>query len=425
MSQYEEEAEEEGYLYVPDEVLDASDPSMRREIFNNYEETAKNLEMLEQMAAQKPSDEDSGAGEGEEHEFDVSERAQELGVSPKWLVDAKTGEPYENGLIFGKWKTKEDAEDGIIADRAYLGKRLEDIDIDDFKRLKGIEDTDGRPAPEYGTQVQNYLDDSEIAKIDDWAMQAAREQLLGDPIFLKELERKGLQAPETDEDWTYIEDDSRLSRHLDRARDARFEEGKAFANEHLYVRNHLPEIEVNSFDTSYSAFRDEMIRMTGEQPNESDEAILMEMFNKNIEIIQEHKPQGTYTNRAGIDIPDPRGVVGFILLNEREAIANAVRENASTKALRGYEEAMDGRRKRTPEWPALPSQKGGGEDGSSHQSATLDELLSDGYIDKIQRNFLREGLAPQEASRRAKNEWDRQIAEAERRETTRSRQPSY
>jgi hypothetical protein len=416
--------QDEGFLIVPDELINSAaihDPSYVREIFDNYEEIAQGLELGTDDESQEPTDEDTG---DYEDGFDVSRTAQDLGVPDKWLVDAKTGKPYDNGLIFGKWKTKEAAEEGIVNERQYIGKRFEDIDMDEFKRIKGIEDDGGQDG--YPLQARDFLNDDQVTKLDGWAMDKAREELAGDPRFLNDLNRKGIPIPESSEDWDLLEESyASLYSRVEKRRDQLFQEGEKIAAEHFQLQEHLPEVEVSAIDAAFVAFRDEMIQQTGIDPDDGDEAILMEMFNRNIERIQEDRPAGTYMNRAGVWVPDSRGIFEYILHNERGEIAKAIRHSAAQQATRGYENTMNGRRSRVADWPALPSQQGGGEDGSSYQGAALDDLLSDGYIDKIATDLRKRGMPPEKVAREAVNEWNRQLAQAEQRDNKQTRQPQY
>lgn len=328
--------------------------------------------------------------EDEEEQFDEFDRAPE-----KWKIDPKTGEYWKNGLILGKYRTLEDAQDAVPEMLSLVGRKAESAPVS--------------PDPiEYRGEIVTDISAADREQLAAYALESA----LRNPKITKRCQEKGITPPSNREELEELESVAPgLYAQIDLIAQDEEQRLEATFQEYEFYSAHQEEVNQRAAEIAYENFAREIEEATGIPRDEwEDEDELIDQFNAELDKIQDlpssHPHFLAYHDmKAGVPVLNPAKLHGYARLRFTSLRDQAIKNATAAEIQRNYEQDRDQRR--APRFPrSIAALEGEGTTGAGTGMMPLESLMESDSLDKFIMYFKREGVPdPEEA---AEKEWTRQ-----------------
>lgn len=191
-----------------------------------------------------------------DEEQKVANPYREQGIPDHLLVDDDTGEPYENGLILGKYESAEEYHRGMREAQKLVGRKTVEV-----------------PQSPVGS-IPVQLTPDQMQVVDS----AALNEALG--AHANDFRREGLDPRDYEQDFESLKDISaELYYEVRRTRRELLARNLDFAQKYLYTDAHRPDINEQRAEQGYELFESAFIDATeGVLPDDGDKEVLREKY---------------------------------------------------------------------------------------------------------------------------------------------------
>ena len=320
----------------------------------------------------------------------------EAHVPDSWMIDKKTGKPYENGMILGRYETAEAAFEAVPGTLAKIGEqKVHPIVLpDDSQSFDTVLESEFKTLPMLelnAEQMRIVREGTEEAGHKDGAMMKAVDYLKRAGLF----DDYGIDPPESIEDIKALRDiDRDVYNQIFIATNHFAQQNVIDYSRSVFLESKADEYNVQAAESSYDIIVSSIEKQIGEPLNEqSKTGALDELHTAFIEDIQAKFVSGDarernsvmryFTQKYGVPILDREKVAQGFILAHQASIVKAAMYAAEKRAEARY---SDTENRRVRPQPLASTAKGAGAaPGSSPGMGILplNELTDPDYFIKM------------------------------------------
>jgi|GEM_PF-5254295 hypothetical protein len=354
-----------------------------------------------------------GGTAAEDEDVVIDNPFRDQGIPDIWLIDPKTGNPYENGMILGKYRTPDAAFTGVVEQQKLIGR-------------KGLSQPEAAE-PEY--QPQGFIapvsiDDNTKAQLTQYAV----GQALSD--YQDEFLKMGLDSGEylTDLDALKTASES-LYLAVKQSAQRHYQDGAEYVTEYMRTAQVREELQDRAAEDGFNLFVDNFVAKTGAEPNDSDLGVLNDAYNgvltgimrydqqvqqaqqsnPNVNVYEDPRVRQFYNQWfrtvKGVHVLDPQKVVAGALVANDALLEAAIRYSAVS----AHQNALKAEAAAAPAPPITAASKApDGATGGQMVMPSWEEANAPDYLEKLVIAYGDEDKAMQMFDR-VFEEFDRQF----------------
>lgn len=348
---------------------------------------------------------------------------QGQGVPREWLIDPTTNEPYENGLIRGKYKSPVEAFRGElhrigVLDGDGLGPRAVEMDTEP-------DDPTIPPPPPGPDEIrQQYERRHQTLQLDARQAEAIKNhafRLAGEDMK-DALDAEGVPVPETAEEWDEFKTTHPgLARQWEVAQNYHTQRGAEYVEQYHHYSTHRDAYNSQAMAAATEDLIEAVRAATQLEPTEQDLEVIGEhATNLLTEVhswLQNADPSDPAVLtlcdvQAGVPVLNAEKLSRAVRAASHEFLLEAVRQSTEARVQQQRRGIVDDAPRRFP--TSLAEAGGDGRSGSSTGIMSEDELFSADAIDRLAEQFNGDETAALREYERQVQAYDRKLSQAGR-----------